>query len=538
MTLTNLSQRRANLRVVQAPAHPLVIGAGLAGLTVALDLAERGIPVTLVSGGPLGTDCSSDLAQGGLAAAVAAGDSPEAHALDTLAAGAGLCDPDTVARVTAAAPGVVDRLVRLGAEVERTASGVIALGLEGGHGARRIVHAGGDASGHLFTAALIAAVRANPLVTVAEGTWVDRLLTSEGGVVGALARVRTRRGTAQVVLPSRHVVLATGGLGSLFGATTNPRGSHGSGIALGIRAGAVARDLELVQFHPTALDVGLDPMPLVSEAVRGEGAHLVLADGTRILDNDLATRDIVARAVFAHVNAGRQVYLDTATALGDDFPVEFPTVTAACLAAGIDPTRELVPIRPAAHYHMGGLLTDATGRTTVPGLWASGEVASTGLHGANRLASNSLLEAIAYGPWIADDIASGLSTATGRGLQTRAVEAAAAVELPALAATADEARARRAYTRRVLDTHVGVLRDASGLTTALTMLAPGCTGADDRLVATLLALGALRREESRGGHSRTDFPALSEPAHTLLSLTDAVELDHSSAQTQPHRSAS
>ena len=519
----------ARLRVVGGPVHPIVVGAGLAGLTTALDLAERGVPVTLVSGGRLGTECASDLAQGGLAAAVAGGDSPEAHARDTLAAGAGLCDPATVARVTAAAPGVVERLVRLGAEIERTTSGEIALGLEGGHGERRIVHAGGDASGHVFTAALIAAVRANPMVTVSEGTWVQRVLVESGRVVGVLARVRTRRGTTSVVLPSEHVVLATGGAGALFAATTNPRGSFGSGLALGLRAGALVRDLEMVQFHPTALDVGLDPMPLVSEAVRGEGAHLVLADGTRILDNDLATRDVVARAVFAHVNAGRQVYLDTAKALGEAFPHEFPTVTAACLAAGIDPTRDLVPVRPAAHYHMGGLLVDASGRTNVPGLWASGEVASTGLHGANRLASNSLLEAMAYGPWIADDISTSLrDSADTTGVRQAAIRAARAVTPP------NEASSDRAETRRLMAANVGVLRDAGRLASALSVLAPGCTATDHMLVAALLTHSALLRQESRGGHYRTDFTGAEAPAHTVLGFADVLHLE----STHTQRSAS
>ncbi len=544
----NPREERPRLRMVGGPTHPLVIGAGLAGLITALDLAARGVPVTLVSGGPLGSDCASDLAQGGLAAALAAGDSPSAHARDTLAAGAGLCDPAVVTRVTAAAPAVVERLVGLGADIARGATGDITLGLEGGHGTRRIVHAGGDASGHVFTASVIAAVRANPLVTVSERTWVTRLLVDDGRVVGALARVRTRRGVAEVVLPSEHVVLATGGLGSLFAATTNPLGSFGSGIALGLRAGASVRDLELVQFHPTALDVGLDPMPLVSEAVRGEGAHLVLADRTRILEHDLATRDIVARAVFAHVSAGRQVYLDTASALGEAFTEEFPTVTAACRAAGIDPTRELVPVRPAAHYHMGGLLVDGSGRTTVAGLWASGEVASTGLHGANRLASNSLLEAMAYGPWIADDIAADVTESPSAGaLRRRALRAAHALTPRGSSHHHPTEAASRMRTRQLLAGHVGVLRDGDGLATALDLLAPGCLTDDHALVATLLTHGAMLRQESRGAHFRTDHPeptSHTEPAaaaHTLLTLADAAELDSSlshHSHRDTHRSAS
>lgn len=528
-------------RAARFPRSVVVIGAGVAGLSAALSLAEWGLPVTVLTSGPAGMECSSDWAQGGLAAAVGATDSPDAHAYDTLRAGAGLSDPGPVHRVTHAAPEVVARLLALGVDLQRNPDGTLSLGLEGGHRARRVVHAGGDRTGHVITAALLRAVQRSQAVRLVEHTVVTDVLVDNGQTVGVVALTRARTGTVSVVIPSAHVVIATGGAAGLFADSTNPLGSTGAGLALGLRAGAVARDLELVQFHPTALDVGVRPMPLVSEAVRGEGARLVLADGTRILDNDLDTRDKVARAVYAHTSAGRQVYLDTASTIGARFPEAFPTVTEKCLAAGVDPVRDLVPVRPAAHYHMGGLEVTATGRTTVPGLWASGEVASTGLHGANRLASNSLLEGVAYGPWIADDILTLHDLGASPAQLSRAAQAAAA------------AGRRRRPTRettspdvgRLLSEYAGVLRSEEGLRHALARLAPHCESDDRALVATLIVSGALQRAESRGGHYRTDYPPSAplaaggtEPVycaeHTRARLQDATALAETYTLTGRH----
>lgn len=512
--------------------RPVVVGAGLAGLLTALDLAPMR-PVLIMTGEP-GTECASDLAQGGLAAAIGSDDDVELHAQDTIAAGAGLCDPDVVRAITARGPAAVRRLLALGARIDLGPDGAPALGLEGAHRRHRIIHAGGDGSGHEFTRAAAAAVLAHPTITVLPHTGALRLTTDDSGAITGLV-VGTADGAGCIA--TRRVVLATGGTGSLYRYTTNPRGARGSGLALGLRAGAAVRDLEFVQFHPTALDVDLDPMPLVSEAVRGHGARLIDETGGHLMEDDLAARDVVARAVWAALERGRRVFLDTPTALGPDLAREFPTVTAAAHAAGIDPAVAPLPIRPAAHYHMGGLLVDLHGRTTVPGLWAVGEVASTGLHGANRLASNSLLEAVVCSQWVAADVTrhvtrhvTGHAAADGRG---PAVVVTQPPEPPEgwRAAAQPDPRVRAVLTRTA-----GVLRDGRGLTRAVAELADGALDNDMRLVGLVLAWSALHRAESRGGHTRTDHPGQSRPQHTVTTL-DAVLADCRQAGHQQERSA-
>lgn len=501
--------------------RPVIVGGGLAGLMTALELAPT--PCVLVTGSALGADCASDLAQGGLAAAIGPGDDPCLHAADTIAAGAGLCDPHVVERVTAAGPDAVATMIAFGARFDRRADGSVRLGLEGAHGRRRIVHAYGDGTGHELTRAAVDAVRATPSITVLEHTYAVRLTTADdtpGAPITGLWLAQPTDSPAPAVyhLATDRVVLATGGLGGLFGHTTNPRGARGSGLALGLRAGAVVRDLEMVQFHPTALDVGLDPMPLVSEAVRGEGAVLVTRDGIRLLSDALAARDVVSRAVWAQLQAGGSVWLDAREAIGADFPRLFPTVTAACRAASIDPVTDLVPIHPAAHYAMGGLLVDDECRTTVPGLWGVGEVSSTGLHGANRLASNSLLEAIVCAGWAAHSVRAAAAPLTMSMASASASASDLATAPPTPALEADP------QARAVLTRHAGVLRDRAGLLTALTSLADGALENDARLVSLLLCVAALRREECRGGHWRTDHDTeqpLDAPTHTFVTIADA-----------------
>lgn len=525
--------------------HPVIVGAGLAGLMTALDLAPT--PCVLITGGTLGVDCASDWAQGGLAAAVGPDDDPELHALDTIAAGAGLCDPIVVRRITAAGPEAVRRLIELGARLDTEADGTLRLGLEGAHGRRRIVHADGDGSGHELTRAAVEAVRRTPSITVLENTYAVALVTDPVGPVsprrptddhvqaddadsGPISGIVVvgRDGSSlsePMTLETRQVVLATGGLGALFSHTTNPRGSRGSGLALGLRAGAQVRDLEMVQFHPTALDVGLDPMPLVSEAVRGEGAHLVNDLGERILADDLSPRDVVSRAVWAQLTSGRDVYLDARDAIGEDFPHHFPTVTAACRAAGIDPVTDLIPIRPAAHYHMGGLTVDGECRTTVPGLWAVGEVSSTGLHGANRLASNSLLEAVVCAEWAAASVSEHLRRHRRQRRRAAASTSAASVWSRATGGGGGWSGATletRAATRRSLTHAAGVLRDRATLARGLRELREGADVDDARLVSLLVCYSASRRTESRGGHTRTDYPSLGQPAHITFTLDQAL----------------
>jgi len=483
---------------------PIIIGGGLAGLMAALHLARQ--KVIVLTRAPLGAEAASAWAQGGLAAAIGADDSTDLHLADTLAAGDGLCDAQVARRIIEAGPALIDELCRLGARFDRDAQGHIGLGLEAGHSRRRIVHAMGDASGQEILRAVIQAVREAGHVQIMEGCSATRLLLRDGRIAGVLATGPD----GPFVLRSSRVALATGGLGGLYLHSTNPSGAIGQGLVLAARAGAALADLEFVQFHPTALDVGLDPMPLVSEAVRGEGATLIDETGLRFMEGqgraELEPRDIVSRAVWRHMQSGHRVFLDARTALGPRFATRFPGIAASCAAAGIDPATQPIPIRPAAHYHMGGVSVDADGRSTVPGLWACGEVASTGLHGANRLASNSLLEAAITGQAVARDIA---ATASRR----------AAPLAPLAFPPAPDASA----VRPILSCHAGVLRDAAGLAEAEAALTPLTTqnsaASDPALLGLMMVTAMQRRTESRGGHTRIDHPDAVPAERLRLTLT-------------------
>jgi len=486
----------------------VIVGAGLAGLSTALRLAEHE-PVVVLAAAPLGEQSASAWAQGGVAAAVGADDAPGLHGLDTLAAGDGLCSGEAVQAIVQEGPAAIEHLMRLGARFDRRDDGRLKLGLEAAHSRRRIVHAMGDGTGREILRAVMDAVRRQPRITVMEGVDVRRLrLNTQGAIAGLQAMGPDG---AQVILLASRVVLATGGLGALYAHTTNPTQALGRGLAMAARAGAALADMEFVQFHPTALDVGLDPMPLVSEAVRGEGAALINDLGERFMADtpqaELAPRDVVARAVWAQIAAGRRVALDARQALGNRFASAFPQVTAACLAAGVDPSATPIPIRPAAHYHMGGVAVDGRGRTTVEGLWACGEVACTGLHGANRLASNSLLEAAVCGAAVAKDLA-GVVARLGR---------------PDARPEPLTGPPSAGSIRQILDTYAGVLRDRDGLTTAVDLLTPLARDADPALVALFIAKAALARTESRGGHCRIDFPDRAPVAERRLQrLSDVV----------------
>ncbi|MGV8853119.1 MAG: L-aspartate oxidase [Devosia sp.] len=511
----------------------LIVGAGLAGLFTALKLAPR--PVTVLSPKPLGTGASSAWAQGGVAAAVGQGDSSHAHALDTEMAGAGIVDHGIAESVTAEAAARIEDLARWGTPFDRDDFGNYALGKEAAHSANRIVKVEGDRAGWAIMQAIIAQVRRTPSIRVVEGITALSLARDNGRIVGVFCRKLGDRYSEPVFIRARATVLAAGGLGGLYAVTTNPPGVRGHAMGMAARAGAVIADAEFVQFHPTAIATGADPAPLATEALRGEGAILVNDLGERFMpaihpDAELAPRDIVARANFRQIQAGRQVFLDTRQVLGAAILTRFPTVAKYCLDAGIDPVNGMIPVTPAAHFHMGGVKVDERGRSSLPGLWVCGEASCTGLHGANRLASNSLLEATVYGARIADDIG-GLepvrNLAPFKGIEWDEAEGTKAEavlrDLPAVQ-----------QLRRVMTDLVGVERDASGLRNALRQIArleataEHVTSAFLNMTtsATLVAAAALKRTESRGGHFRTDFPD-TDPQwehHTAMTLEEALTI--------------
>ncbi len=498
-----------NAEFLPLRGRTVIIGAGLAGLMTALELAPR--PVVVLSKGPLGGEGSTLLAQGGLAAALGATDSPQAHAADTLRAGDGLCDPAAVEFFTDAAPAAIEILARLGVRFDRDANGAYALGLEAAHRSARIVHAGGDGSGRELMRALVEAARATPSIAILEGVEARRLIVEDGKICGVVAS-----GPAGVVsLAADKVVIATGGIGGLFEDSTNPPTSFGQGLALAARAGAALADVEFIQFHPTALDVaGLSP-PLVSEAVRGEGAILIDETGERFMADtpgaELAPRDIVARAIWRRRAAGRRVFLDARAALGTRFATRFPSIAAACVANGVDPAHEPIPVRPAQHYHMGGVAVDAEGRSSLAGLWVCGEAAATGLHGANRLASNSLIEAV-----------------VGAAAVARSIEATPSREakLPRALNRPPSASDPRSI-RPLLSRAAGVERDAETLRAALAPLAAlarsTAPSADPAAVALTIVAAAFRREHSLGAHFRLDFPQRpAAPRRSRITLDEAL----------------
>ncbi len=486
---------------------PVIVGAGLAGLTAAIELSPS--PCVVLSAGAVSTGTSTGWAQGGVAAAVGPDDDPAQHTADTLAAGAGLCDPEVTASITGDGPDAIAWLAGQGARFDHDADGTLRLGLEGAHSRRRIVHALGDGTGAELLRTVVERALQLPSVAIWEYSPAVDLLVEAGRIAG----VRVSTPTGPVDLLTNTVVLATGGIGGLFQHTTNPLGSRGQGLGLAYRAGAVLRDLEMVQFHPTALDVATDPMPLVSEAVRGEGAFLVNERGEWVLANPLSARDVVSRAEWAQLQAGHLVFLDAREHPGERFAELFPSIHQIAVNAGLDPARDLLPVRPAAHYHMGGVAVDTDGQSTVPGLYAAGEVASTGLHGANRLASNSLLEAVVCGRRI------------GRRLRTdstrRPVRAAHSSWAGGRPFSPDPALAE---VRRITTAAAGVLRTGEGLRAALDDLAPH-RDTEAGLVAWLLVWSALQRTESRGGHTRLDHPDTEAiAAHTTVGgLTSGTE---------------
>ncbi len=466
----------------------LVVGAGLAGLYGALTAAEQGAAVTVVTKGSLRAS-NSFMAQGGIAAAVGGDDDPLAHADDTLVAGRGLCDRAAVHVLVHDGVARIADLERFGVAFDRRPDGAYALGREGGHGRRRILHAGGSATGAGIAEALIARVARHPEIRVLEHTAVIGLVGGDDGCAGAwvLGHDELRPVRARMTL------LATGGAGALFARTTNPPGATGDGIALAARAGAAIADMEFVQFHPTALATGPRAF-LISEAVRGEGAHLVGADGRRFMpdahpDGELAPRDVVASVIHARGSRGEPSFLSLRHVPPAVIRARFGNLVEGCAVAGLDLARDRIPVAPAAHYLMGGIATDLDGATSVPGLYASGECAATGVHGANRLASNSLLECFVFA-----------HRAVARGLTAPAPDT---VETPA--PERPMARAPLAELRRRMWRDAGPERSADGLERLAGWL-DRQRPTNPVLVASMVARSALRRQETRGGHRRSDFP--------------------------------
>jgi L-aspartate oxidase len=466
----------------------LVLGAGLAGLYAALEAARRGADVVLATKGSLQAS-NSYMAQGGVAAVVAADDSFAEHAADTIAAGRGLSDPAAVDVLVGEGPSRIAGLERLGVRFDRDPAGAYRLGREGGHGRRRILHAGGAATGAAIAGALIAQVAADPRIRVLEHTAALALAGDDEACAGAwlLGHDELRPATARMTL------LATGGACALFHRTTNPPGATGDGIALAYRAGAAVRDMEFVQFHPTALAGGGRAF-LISEAVRGEGAHLVDGSGRRFMldvhsDAELAPRDVVTRAIETLIAAGGEACLDLRHLDRDHVLGRFPNLAAGCRRAGLDLAADLIPVAPAAHYLMGGIATDLEGATSILGLYAVGECAATGVHGANRLASNSLLECFVFSQRAVDH---------GLGASAGAAEPGRPPARPLARAPLPELRQR-------MWEQGGPVRSEEGLTALLAWLGER-PDANPVLVASLIAGAALRRTESRGGHLRSDFP--------------------------------
>jgi L-aspartate oxidase len=513
----------------------VIVGGGLAGLFCALRLAPR--PVTVISAAPLGLGTSTAWAQGGIAAAVAEGDSAEAHAADTVAVGAGLVDETIALGLAREAGARIHDLLHYGVPFDRDLEGKLAVGREAAHSARRIVHVRGDMAGRAIMSALIEAVRRTPSIRVIEGFAAEALLTDDGVVTGVQLRKVGDATAKPVTIASRAVVLATGGIGHLYAVTTNPAEASGLGLAIAARAGAIIADPEFVQFHPTAMMVGHDPAPLATEALRGEGATLINDKGERFMPArhplaELAPRDIVARGVFAEIEAGRGVFLDAREALGAHFAERFPTVHASCMAAGIDPAKQPIPVAPAAHYHMGGISVDRRGRTSLKGLWAGGEVSSTGAHGANRLASNSLLEAVVYAARIAEDIGGSPIAAPARLPATSMDQQDCA--MPAL---------EEKILRAMMTSHLGVIRHGDRLAEAVRAFAgverdtANIALRNMATTALLVAASAWARHESRGAHYRIDYPT-EKPAlahRTMTTLVAAREIAASLSECAPAR---
>ncbi|MBE8220004.1 MAG: L-aspartate oxidase [Alphaproteobacteria bacterium] len=524
----------------------LIVGAGLAGLFTAFKLAPR--PVTILMAGKGARGTASRWAQGGIAAALAADDTAENHIRDTIAAGAGLVNKNMARILADEAEDRIADLLRYGVPFDRDSDGEFILGKEAAHSHNRIVRVSGDRAGREIMNVLEQRAKATPSIRFIEGYAAYNLAVEGERIVGVFATQNASamntefEPTSAILIRAKATILATGGCGHLFETTTNPITANGEALGMAARAGATLMDSEFMQFHPTALHGIADPAPLASEALRGEGAQLINGNGERFMpdlhpDAELAPRDIVARAVFAQITETGSVGLDLRGdhlhGLAADLENRFPTIYASCKDAGIDPCTTPLPVAPAAHFHMGGIATNAYGRTSLDGLWACGEVAATGVHGANRLASNSLLETLVFGARIAEDINGTIPN------QTREAEATTPPPSPLYGHFETQTNSQSSeaqivpqvamkHLRHIMNRYVGVQRDAQGLIYALNELlrlqraAHASASFTNRILAGLaITYAAWKREESRGGHYRTDYPdMLPHSRHSRLTLTE------------------
>lgn len=494
----------------------IIIGAGIAGLSTALRLAPQ--PVTVLTGAPLGEGSASAWAQGGIAAALSEEDAPSLHVEDTIAAGAGLVDEHRTKMLTEHAGEQIAWLEQLGVPFDRQEDGNLSLGREAAHSKHRIVHAGGDGTGAAVMRALIETAKKTPSIHFHVGWRAVDIAVEDGVAVG----IHLARGDEYMVLPAKAVVLATGGVGQLYCYTTNPVAACGEGLAMAARAGAELSDLEFVQFHPTALSIGRDPMPLLTEALRGAGAILINENNERFMTSvdkqaELAPRDVVARAIWRQLQAGKQPMLDARQSVGAAFPQRFPLITAVCESAGLNPVTDALPVAPAAHYHMGGVSITDTGHSSIKNLWVCGETACSRIHGANRLASNSLLEALVYGQVIAKDLmAKPFATPSGKTI----------APLNKQNVDVNKDAVTRMALRKLMYANVGLVRNEAKLLEALKTIIDfqrktelSRTTRSMILIAGMVTVSALQRKESRGAHARDDFPnMLPKAEHSAITL--------------------
>lgn len=492
-------------------ADVVIIGGGVAGLTTALGM--KGRRVIVLTKAEFGKGGSTPIAQGGIACAMGKDDDPKLHAADTLVAGDNLCIADCVDVLTSEGPAAIRNLIEAGAQFDRMPNGELSFGREAAHCRRRILHAHGDSTGAEVERALVAAVRREDYIQIIEKCYVGDLMLDGDRVVGAYGVVNGE--VIRVFAPA--VVLACGGIGRIYQYTTNPVESVGDGLAIAARAKAVLSDVEFVQFHPTALNTKLDPLPLLTEALRGEGATLHIEDGTRFMldihkDAELAPRDVVARGIWKQQMMGHFVTLD-ARKIGAEFPNKFPTVFGFCQQAGIDPREQCLPVTPAAHYHMGGVSVDQNGHTSTKGLWACGEVSATGVHGANRLASNSLLEGLVFGARVSQNIAE-VSNFDEK-LENTQTETPLC---PTFVTNEEEKDAQK--LRETMWNNVGLVRSEESMAQALDIFEtirethhhPSMMLRNMVDAATMITQAAKERKESRGGHYRSDYPQHAEVA--------------------------